>query len=269
MKIIDVHVHFYPDHIAGDAVRALTKTGEFEPCCDGTIGGLRQFMKKDGVGLAVNLPVATKKEQVAGINRRMIELNKQGDGDVLCFGTMHPEYGRLGNIREELQYLAENGVKGIKLHPDYQEFYPDEQKMTAVYEACRDYGLIISFHAGFDYPFPELTHGTPERFREVTKINGLKLIFAHMGGYRVSDGVLKYLVGTDAYFDTAFTFAMDEKLMGVIVDKHGGDRILFGSDFPWARQGAIKRKVEQAVADPEVRENIFHRNAEKLLDLPA
>jgi predicted TIM-barrel fold metal-dependent hydrolase len=269
VDIIDVHTHFYPDDIAADAVRALTKPGEFEACGDGTAAGLRSFMRQDGIALSVNLPVATRKEQVRGINRRMIAFNAQNSGEIFCFGTMHPEFFRIGDIREEICFLKDNGIRGIKMHPDYQQFYPDEPRMAAVYEACRDYGLVISFHAGFDFPFPDLTHGTPERFHAVTTIPGLKVILAHLGGYRFSEGVLKHLAGRPVWFDTAFTSGMDPALAREIILNHGPDRILFGSDFPWQRAGAIRRKIEQAVPEPALREAIFHVNARNLLGLTA
>jgi predicted TIM-barrel fold metal-dependent hydrolase len=267
MKLIDTHTHFFPDSIARQSIAALSKEDKFEACGDGTVAALRQFMKKDKVSLSVNLPVATKKEQVQGINRKMIEFNAGSPGDVICFGAMHPEYQKAGNVREELHFLVENGIKGIKLHPEYQQFYPDDPGMCEMYEVCAELGLIIAFHAGFDFPYPDHIRSTPERLKEVTKIAGLKLIFAHLGGYRMWDGVLKYLAGTSAYFDTAFIEGIERAVLLEIIEKHGDDKIVFGTDFPWARAETIRKIIDDAVPCPETKNKIFCKNAERLLGL--
>ena len=266
MKLIDIHTHHFPDAIAQQSIAALWKEGKFEACGDGTVAALREFMDKDEVSISVNLPVATKKEQVCGINRKMIEFNAGSPGDVICFGAMHPEYRKVGNVLEELQFLAENGIKGIKLHPEYQRFYPDDPDVYEIYEACRRFGIIVTFHAGFDFPYPDHIRSTPERLKEVTKIEGLKLVFAHLGGYRMWDGVLKYLVGTGAYFDTAFIEGIESSSLLEIITKHGEDKILFGTDFPWARAETIKTIIERAVPCKETKNKIYYKNAEYLLN---
>lgn len=267
--LIDVHTHFYPDAIADKTIRALQKEGEFVACCDGTAASLRRFMHEDGVSISLNLPVATRNDQVRGINRKMIEFNRTGPGDVVCFGCMHPRFREVGDVAEEIGFLAANGVKGIKLHPEYQDFDPDDPALADIYEACRDFGLVILFHAGFDFPNPGRIRALPEKLKAVTTVPGLKMIFAHLGGYRMSGAVLRHLAGTGAWFDTAYTHELEDSVLRAVIDRHGEDKILFGSDFPWARAGVIRRKIENAFPDPEVRERIFHRNAELLLGLQA
>ncbi len=265
MRLVDAHTHFYPDDLAVSITRSLHRDGMFEACCDGTSRDLRRFMNLDGVDVSVNLPVATKKEQVRGINRKMIGFNRGSPGDVLCFGSMHPDFGGAGEVREEIHFLASNGIRGIKLHPEYQRFYPDDPRLFDIYWACREYGLVIAFHAGFDFPYPDQIRAVPERLKEVTKIDGLKLIFAHLGGYQMWDDVLKHLVGTSAYFDTAFISTIKTSELLEVVRRHGGDKILFGSDFPWARASEIRKIIEGAFENREIRDGIFHKNAEKLL----
>jgi uncharacterized protein len=269
MKIIDMHAHCFPDSIAKQAVASLRKEGEFEPCCDGTAAGLREFMKKDGIAVSVNLPVATKKEQVAGVNRKMIEFNRTSPGDIICYGAMHPDYRKVGNVREEIHFISEHGIKGIKLHPEYQQFYPDDPALAELYEACRDYRVIVHLHAGFDFPYPEHIRATPERLKQVLAVKGLTVVFAHLGGYRMWDGVLKHLAGTESFFDTGFTHQIRPETFREILACHGEDRIVFGTDFPWMTAGVIRKVVEKSVADEQVREKIFFRNAERLLGIPS
>ena len=265
MRIIDVHTHFFPDSIAKETIRTLEAEGRGKSASDGTSKSLKEFMATDNVSVSVNAPVATKKEQVKGINRKMIEFNGNSR-DIICFGAMHPDFSSIGNVKEEVEFMAKNGIKGIKLHADYQDFYPDDMKLYGIYDSCRKNNIAILFHAGKDPAFKE-ARATPERLAQVAKIDGLKVIFAHMGSLGMWEDVVKHLVGKKVYFDTSDTVKTGNNLFKEIVIKHGTDKILFGSDFPWARASDIIKKVEETVNYAVAREMIFHKNAEELLNL--
>lgn len=265
--LIDVHAHFFPDSIAEKAVELLIHNAKEEVKSYGyNMATLRKEMDEDGVSISINQPVATKPEQVTGINRKMIENNQQSDGRIICFGAMHPDFDKIGNIHEELEFIAKSGIKGIKLHPDYMGFYPDEERVNKIYDACRKNNLVILFHAGVDLAYDDV-HSTPQRFAEVLKIKGLKLILAHMGGYRQWDDVMKYLIGKDVYFDTAYTDEINDDLYRQMIKAHGPEKILFGTNFPWERAANIKKKIEQVINDKEIKDKIYYKNAQKLLNL--
>ena len=266
MKFIDIHTHFFPDEIGPKTIEHLKNHSKevIVSYGNGTLSSLKEYMQRDGVSISVNSPVATKPEQVLHINRRMIEYNKSKD-NVICFGAMHPDFSSVGNVEEEIEFIAKAGIKGIKLHPEYQQFYPDDAKYYKIYEACKKNNLIILFHAGADFAFPQ-THATPQRLAEVAKIKDLKLIFAHMGGYRMWDDVMKYIAGTDVYLDTAYCAEMKDEMLVKMIIKHGPDKVLFGTDFPWETAANIKSKLENLI-DENVTEMIYHTNAEKLLGI--
>ncbi len=97
-------------------------------------------MKKDKVDISINLPIATRKDQVISINRKMIYINKL-EKNIICFGTIHPNFGNFNDVENEIKFLKENKIKGIKLHPEYQNFYPDDWKMFKIYELCTKYNI--------------------------------------------------------------------------------------------------------------------------------
>lgn len=260
--LIDVHTHFFPNHIAKDAISRISKITKVTPYGNGTKEDLLKFMKKDKVNISINLPVATKPDSVHSINLKMIEFNKISK-QIICFGCMHPE---LENFESEIQFLKENNIKGFKLHPEYQNFFPDDDKYTKFYECCVKYGMIIFFHSGLDLAYKKV-HGTPKRFKEVLKINGIKIILAHMGGFRLWDEVTKYLVGKEVYFDTAYITEMQSEILQEIIMSHHKDKILFGTDFPWERASVIKQKIDELEITKELKEKIFYKNAKKLFGI--
>ena len=260
--IIDFHTHYFPEFIAKQTVDMLAEFSGIPYYGDGTINGLLEFMKKDGVSLSVNLPVATKPEQVPGINKKMVENNKKGL-PVINFGCIHPLYK---NNPEQLVFLAENGVKGIKIHPEYQNISPDDDSLLPVYETCVKHGLIILYHAGADHGYNEI-HGTPKKFAEILKINGLKLVLAHMGSYQMWDDVEKYLVGKNVYFDTGDCNGMNNAQLKNMILNHSADKILFATDFPWESATNIINKIKSLNLGADIENKIFSDNAVKLLKL--
>jgi len=261
VKIIDIHTHFFPDEIAVKTVDFLEESGGIKAEGDGTLDSLRRAMKKDGISVSVNCPIATRPEQTAGINRKMAEHNSNPENkDVICFGTMHPDYEDAEN---EIASLAFAGIKGIKMHPEYQEFYPDDEKMKKIYSACEKAGLMILFHAGRDEAY-ESVHGTPGRFAAIEGEGDF--ILAHLGGYMMWEEIYEKLAGRNFYFDTALiNVCKDTALITRIIEKHGSEKVLFGTDFPWASPAAVKSAVEKAVSNDNARENIFYGNAQRVL----
>ncbi len=263
--VFDFHVHFFPDNVAEKALSSLSEIGGVKPYGSGTFDSLVSYMKEDHIDYVLNQPVATKPDQVISINRQMININKKSSG-VLSFGSMHPDFGRISDPAEELSFISQNGLKGIKLHSEYQDFYPDDDKLTPIYEACAKYNIIVLFHSGRDLGFTSV-HATPDRLRQVARVPGIKLVLAHMGAYQLWNDVEKYLVGiNNIYFDTAFTVEMDNSRMKELIKGQGFDKVLYASDFPWERQSLVYDKIKSLNLPSEAEELIFYKNAFNLLN---
>jgi predicted TIM-barrel fold metal-dependent hydrolase len=268
MKIIDAHTHFYTMGRSADAVRYLLEQGLVLEGPDGAVEGLKKHMGLDGVSISINAPIAMNNDDVFTANRHAVEFNKH-NSTVKCLGTMHHNMG--ARTEDEMAFLAANGIKGIKMHPQEQGYYPDDEEMKVIYEACIRHDIFVLVHSGagaepdFD---PTEIKGTPERFRRVADTYPrLKMTVAHMGGLQMWDEAGKYLVGTDVMFDTAYCTIMDAGLLRDIIKSHGADKVLFGSDFPWVRQKLITEKLEACGLNNDEMEKICWKNAEKLMGL--
>lgn len=231
--IIDIHTHAFPDGLAARALEVLTANCSVKPCIDGTCGGLLASMRRAQIDVSAIMPIATKPAQARSINRWAAETN-QREG-LICFGSLHPLQDDWAN---EIKFLAESGVPGIKLHPDYQEFYVDDPIAMPIYRALADAGLILLLHAGVDIGLPTPVHCTPERLaRVLDAVPGLTVIAAHMGGYDCWDDVERYIIGRDLYLDTSYSLAdLGPERMASLIKAHGARRVLFGTDSPWTDQ---------------------------------
>ncbi|HNZ30122.1 MAG: Amidohydrolase [Candidatus Aerophobetes bacterium ADurb.Bin490] len=268
MRIIDTHTHFFTDDRTDADKNYLKKTGMMLDGDDGELEGLKKFMKEDGVSVSVNAPVALSEKACLKVNRMMVEYNKR-QKEVICLGTMHPSMGRAAF--EEAEFLAQNRVKGVKMHPQIQNFYPDDNNMKDIYEACEKNGLYMLQHAGAgaepDFDRAKIK-GLPESFKNVIQAHpDLKLVIAHMGGLNMWDEAMKFLCGKNVLFDTAYCTVMESNLLSEIVKCHGADKIMFGSDFPWVRAKDIANKLDGCIKDSSEKKMIFYENACKLLGI--
>jgi predicted TIM-barrel fold metal-dependent hydrolase len=269
--VVDFHVHCFPDNLARVAIPRLAAAGGIEPHLDGTASDLRRSMQEAGISLSVVQPVATKPQQVRKINAWAAEQNairRSGGqpGQLLFFGSLHP---LLKDWREEIGRIKSDGLRGIKLHPEYQSFYVDDEGMWPVYEAVLQEGLIILFHAGEDIGIPPPVHCTPERLaRIMRRFPGGRIVAAHMGGFRCWEDVARHLVGQDIYFDTSFSLReLGAGGMSRLIRDHGADKVLFGSDSPWTSQRGELVDLRKLDLPPGDLERILCRNAISLLGM--
>lgn len=261
--LIDFHTHCFPDKIAAKAIEKLSYiSGGLEPYTDGTVNGLNESMKKGGVSKSVVLNIATNAHQQRNVNDFAASINSE---NIISFGSVFHESP---DVLDELERIKAMGLKGVKLHPDYQGFSVDDPKMKAIYKKISSLGLITVFHAGNDYGFEPPFGNTPDKMIKALRWFSSPVIAAHWGGVNCNEGVLKYLCGTDIYFDTSFGYSMMPKYYAQrILDKHGADKMLFGTDTPWHTPSMELRLLNSLDMSEEDREKIFYKNAQKLLGI--
>lgn len=267
--IIDFHTHVFPDHIAPRALQKLLSgitsqnRNDFAAYTDLTVAGLSRSMAQNGIDLSVVLPIATKPSQTQSINDFAKSIT---GGGLLSFGSLHPDQDDFAEI---LADLKARGFKGIKLHPEFQNFYIDSPRSIAILKQAEALGLVVVVHAGVDVGMPPPVHCTPKGLKNVLQhIRGDRLVAAHLGGFELWDQVEEHLVGTPIYLDTAvvgpYIGAAQYKR---IIERHGADKILFATDSPWEDQGEAVQTLRNLGLSPQALELILSQNAVRLLGL--
>ncbi len=259
--IFDVHTHFFPDKLKGKVLPKLSEISGHEYFTDGTLNGTLEVQKKAGCEKMLALHIATNPNQETAVNDFAIA--SQSDS-ILCFGSVNP---LSDNALSELERLKAANIKGIKLHPDYQDFFVDDERLFPIYKKCGELSLIITFHAGLDPYSKEVVHAPPKSIAKIAKMfKDNTFIAAHMGGMDMSDEVETYLVGTpNVYFDTAMCcefLSTDTALR--IIKSHGVDKILFGSDLPWSTVDLQRNFINSLDLTENEKELIFYKNAMRL-----
>lgn len=259
--IIDFHAHIYPEKISSKATHAISDF--YEGAAMAWQGSSAELLKS-GVKINVSKYVvhsaATTAGQVESVNNFIIR-EMEAHPEFIGFGTIHPEYE---NYEQELERIKAAGIKGIKLHPDFQKFPADTEAMDKIYDKIAELKLPVLFHAGdirYDY-------SGPKRIRHVMeKHPDLIVIAAHFGGYTQWDDSLKYLVGTNCYMDTSSTiWKLPLEKCNEILKKHGYDKFLFGSDYPMWDHEEVLAQFNTLDLTPEEKEAVLSGNAIKLFE---
>lgn len=282
--IIDIHTHTFPDKLAATTIPKLELMSHTRAYVDGTNGGLQASMAQAGINYSVVLPVATSPRQVEHINDSSARINETfEETGIFSFGCMHPDYD---NYRQELARVAELGLKGIKLHPVYQDVDFDDVRTLRILDRAAELGLVVLTHSGLDVGFPGKVRVTPAMVLHALKeVGPMTMILAHMGGWRNWDQVEELLADAPVYLDTSYSLGrlhtlddgfyspqemdmMSQEQFLRIIRTFGPHRFLFGTDSPW---GSQKQGVEQLRALPlsqEEKDAILGGTAQKLLSLP-
>ena len=265
--IIDFHTHIFPEKIAAATVSALSKSGNILPHASGSYSGLLESMDKNGIDFSVNLPVLTKPSQLDSVLNFALNLNKE-QKRIISFCGFHPH---IEDYEKALLLIKEQGFLGIKIHPDYQGTFFDDQRYVRALALAKELDLITVTHAGVDSAFlDQEIKCTPTRvLRLLDKIGGYdKLVLAHLGGNQLFDSVYNELAGENLYFDTSYVlpFLTREQFERVAV-KHGCEKILFATDSPWQNQGEMVSILKSYCLGKDAEEKILSENARKLLNI--
>ena len=273
--IIDFHTHTFPDQIAASAIVRLSNRAHIPAYSSGTAGGLLLAERAAGVDRSIILPVATKPEQVHHINDVAAAHNEHAFvTNMFSFACIHPDYA---DWRQELERAAAMDMRGVKLHPVYQQTDLDDPKYLRILEKAGELGLIVVTHAGLDIGFPGCRFCTPEKARNALRQAGpVTLVLAHMGGWRCWDEVPELLADTTALLDTAFSLRpadaaeddprwLSDEAFVKLVHAFGAERVLFGTDSPWTDPQTELRHIRALPLLDEEKAAILGGNAKRLL----
>lgn len=258
--VIDFHTHAFPANLAQKAI----SNKNVIPYTDGSYEGLIRSMKSSQVDISLVLPIATRIGMFPSLNDKASELSKiEG---LISFGSVHPAEE---NWDKQLEYCLDKGLKGVKLHPRFQDFILDEPHIIEYTKYAVEIGLYVIFHVG-DNPIKDTVDraSVDRAVRLVDAVDSKRLILAHLGGRKHPEEAYEKIAGTNCLLDTAMCnddIPLD--MMYKIMEKHGYDNVLFGTDSPWSDQKkAIDDMKSFGLAKSDY-DKVMYLNASKILGL--
>lgn len=257
MRPIDFHAHVYPDGIAEKAAQSISAFYDIPVRYDGKVSTLLDL--GHAIGRFVIHSVATTPSQVESINTYIARTAAAHPGQLIGFATMHPDYV---DIEKEIDRAVSLGLRGVKIHPDFQRFNVDDPGAFRIFKAVEG-RLPVLVHTGdfrYGYSKAERVAAALDRFPRLT------LICAHFGGWSEWDRAARILAGRRMYVDTSSSlYAVSPERAGELVSLFGADRVLFGSDYPMWDPGEELERIGRLGLTPDEYAKVTRLNAEKLL----
>ena len=262
MHLIDIHTHIYPPAIAHKAAASIREFYQLNTHeMDGTAETLLKKGDEVGIDRFVILPVAVRPDRTRHINNFILE-QVAIQPRFIGFGTVH---AAMENIADEAQYIMDQGLKGIKMHPDTQAFAIDDPRLFPAYEQIQG-KIPVIFHMGdarYNYSHPAQLKCVLDQFPK------LQVIAAHFGGYSMYDTASEYLKDTEnCFFDTSSSLMfMEPGKAEALINRYGAERFLYGTDYPmWDPVEELQRFMDLKLTARQ-QEQITHKTAEALLGI--
>ncbi len=154
-------------------------------------------------------------------------------------------------------------LKGLKLNPSRQKFYPNDEALEPIYTICEKYNRPIIFHSGVSLEPNTLSkYSKPIEFEEVAFNHPkLRICLAHFGWPWVQETAMLMLKYPNVYTDTAllyfdsakefYTRIMTQDIPISWIDRSLRHQVMFGSNNPRFE----KIRMAQAIGELGFRES--------------
>lgn len=183
------------------------------------------------------------------------------------------------NAEDDLEFAVKKlKLRGLKLDPGIQEFYPNDLKfMARIYFKAQELGIPVLFHSGMSWaPKVKAKYSQPIFLEDVAyEYPDLNIVIAHFGWPWVLDSVMLALKYPNVYLDTSclyfdnprdfLGFVMTRQIPLSLVEKSLRHKIVFGSNYPRVEIKNMAGAIRALGLSEECLHLIFSENAKKLL----
>ncbi|MGD8276394.1 MAG: amidohydrolase family protein [Gemmatimonadota bacterium] len=272
--VIDFHTHpWMPDDLA-PATRDFI--GRISPAVAEHGDRLRDpayaadVLRAQGVEHAVVLAEHCPRTSGDVRTESVLEFCHGSDGFYLPFASVDPNTDPAPAAL--LDRYIDAGIRGLKLYPSYQFFYPDDPRVHPLYEVCQRHGLPVLLHIGSSViPGTRLAYCDPIRLDAVAvDFPTLNIVIAHGGrGYWHDECAFLASHYRNVYIDV--TGLVPGRLLEHFPDlPRNADKYVFGSDWPAMPKspGENVRVIEGLDLEADALDRVFRRNAARLLGIP-
>ncbi|MFC1902560.1 amidohydrolase family protein [Chloroflexota bacterium] len=280
--IIDFHTHVFSPEIRKNRNRYV----DSDPCFAilysnpeaklVTADELVDSMDEAGVDISVILNIGwTTHELCVETNDYILESIARYPRRLIGFCAVQPQSHDAAIA--EIERCARGGIKGVgELRPDIQMFnLTDKATMEIFVEVLRKHKLILLTHASEPVGHTYVGKGaiTPDMlYPFIAAFPDLTIVCAHWGGglpfYALMPEVKKAM--SNVFFDTAASpFLYTPQVYTQVARLAGGDKILFGSDYPLLKQNRVLDEIKRLDMPEETKDLILYGNAQRILGIKA
>jgi hypothetical protein len=176
-------------------------------------------------------------------------------------------------------YVAEGKVRGLKLYPGYQPFYPSDPKWQPAYAFAAEHGIPVMIHSGDTYaPSGKLKYAHPLHIDEVAVDHpDVKFVICHMGNPWIRDCMEVVYKNANVYVDISglvlgsfsdrFEIYMRKQLQEMLLYGVEPDKVLYGTDWPISAMESYLTFMRELATPEREKRKIMADNALALYGL--
>lgn len=261
MRVIDMHTHIFPEKVAAKATLATAAYFDL-PEPPNHMGGVKELtdvLEEAGIDYAMVFSAATTAHQVEHINRYILSEAIQHPCFIPC-GTLHAAYE---DYRDELQWMREHGIYGVKLHPEFQHFVLDDDRLFPMFEEMEKNDMFLIAHMGD----PRVDVSGPKHMLPIARtFPKLRCIATHLGNWGDWDiEKIRPLAKLDnVYTDisSSFSYVTDKAPLYPILAEYNPTHVFFGSDYPiWCPKKELEKAMHLGLEESFLEDILFHNFA--------
>ena len=277
MRAIDIHTHVPNPPGSGQSASQQQMSRYFGTDQRGTVEQMYEmYVELDIFAVIFGVDAETTSGSPYTGNDYTAEIVKRYPDRFMGFASVDPHKGKAAVIEME-RSVKELGLRGLKLHPISQAFFPNDTRFYPLWEKCAELGVPVLFHSGQTAVGAGLPGGGGLKIKYAQPIHmddvaadfpALNIIMAHPGVPWQEEQLSIALHKPNVYIDLS---GWSPKYFRPILVQYANsllqNKVLFGSDFPALTPQRWLGDFEALDLKPEVRQKILLENAAKLLGI--
>ena len=272
---IDTHVHIEPEPTGNAAEQAARKYFGNTGVSYGR-KELAEYYRSRNIGCVVFSvdERLTGRPQVP--NDEVAAFAAENSDIIMAFASVDPMRGA-DAVQEARRLIAGGGIRGFKLHPPLQQFYPNDKAVYPFYEVIAQAKLPVIFHtghSGIGTGMPggggvRLKYGNPMDIDDVAvDFPDMPIIMAHPSFPWQDEAISVCLHKPQVYIDLS---GWSPKYFPPNLIQYANTllkkKMLFGSDYPLITPDRWMADFAAIAIRDEVRPLILKENAARLFSL--
>ncbi len=276
---IDVHVHAEVGRTGEDGLRPEWREAALRYFGEGgtpTVEDVAAYYRERNMAAVVfTVDAETVTGRPAVRNEEIAEVAAANADVLIPFASVDPH--RPNAAEEARRLIRDHGVRGFKLHPNVQAFFPNDRSVYPLYEVIEEAGLPVLFHTGHSGIGSGLPGGGGIRLKYSNPMHvddvaadfpGLTIVLAHPSFPWQDEAISVALHKQQVWIDLS---GWSPKYFPEQLVRYANtllrDRVLFGSDYPMITPDRWLADFAEAPFRDEVRPLILKQNAARLLGL--
>ena len=281
MKAIDMHVHLprQPGLPASHMENTLRKYFSVEDNYETIESMANMYRKLDMMALLLSIDSETTTGEIPDSNDYISSVVKKYPDVFIAFAAIDPWKG-IEAVAELERAVLELGLKGLKLHPVQQAFFPNDERIYPLYEKCSELSVPVLFHTGMAASGTGTPGGGGLKLKYSAPIPGmddvaadfpdLKIILAHPGWPWIDEQIAVALHKPNVFIDLSGWMPryIPKNLIEESITRLNG-KVLFGSDYPFITPERWINDWDRLSipnVSKDLEKNIFLNNALKIFE---